>query len=284
MTESLRNIKLRIRSVGNTQKITRAMEMVSAVKLGRVKAALYASRPYVVKLESLMDRLAASVEIPSHPLLKKREEVRTIALSVITSDAGLCSTYNYAVIRAADDFVKRFHPGKVKIAPIGREGGKHFRQYGIPLLGGCPEPHGRCSAEIPEKIASYLTGSFSDGNADEVYVAYMHFDSTLRHRPVVEKYLPVESKKAGAVNYIVEPDIARVMDELVPHYLAEKMRLVLLNAFTSEHSARMVAMKTATDNAEEMIDGLTLLRNKVRQATITKEVIEIASSAEALKG
>jgi F-type H+-transporting ATPase subunit gamma len=126
---------------------------------------------------------------------------------------------------------------------------------------------------------------FLAGDADEVYAAYTRFSGTLRHKPAVEKFLNVEyEKKRGAPSYILEPGAGRVLDEMIPRYLSEKMYIMLLNSFTSEHSARMVAMKTATDNAKEMIDVLILMRNKARQAAITKEVIEIASAAEAVRG
>jgi len=285
MIQSLRNIKLRMKSVENTKKITRAMEMVSASKLSRMKNTLYASKPYFSKVETLMRNVLKSADIAAnHPLLKKRPEIKSIAIFVVTSDAGLCGTYNDNMIRLTEEFVNKTGREKVEIIAIGREALNHFKKAGYRISDGHEDLHSRYSVEVASEIAESLKGMFLDGKVDEVYAAYTRFDSTLRHKPVVEKLLNIESQEKGGVEYIAEPDMASLLDELLSWYLHEKIRMIMLNSFTSEHSARMIAMKTATDNAKELMDSLTLLRNKARQTLITKEVIEIASSAEALKG
>jgi len=284
MIQSLRSIKLRMKSVANTEKITRAMEMVSASKLNRMKNTLYVSRPYFSKVEVLMRNVLKSADMPDHPLLKKRPEVKSIALFVVTSDAGLCGTYNYNMIRLVEEFVINNGKEKVELIAIGREAFNHFKKAGYRTSDGYEDLHSRYSVEVASKITESLKGMFLDGRADEVYAAYTRFDSTLRHKPVIEKLLNIESSETGGVEYVAEPDMASVLDELLSWYLHERIRIIMLNSFTSEHSARMIAMKMATDNAKELIDSLTLSRNKARQAMITKEVIEIASSAEALKG
>ena len=285
MIQSLRNIKLRMKSVENTEKITRAMEMVSASKLNRMKNTLYTARPYFSKVEVLMHNVLKSADIAAnHPLLKKRTEVRSITVFVVTSDAGLCGTYNHNMIRLTEEFVAKIGKEKVELIAIGREAFNHFKKEGYRISDGYDELHSRYSVEVASQIAESLKGIFLDGRADEVYAAYTRFDSTLRHKPVIEKLLNIESSETGGVEYIAEPDMKSVLDELLSWYLHEKIRIIMLNAFTSEHSARMIAMKSATDNAKDLIDALTLSRNKARQAMITKEVIEIASSAEALKG
>ena len=285
MIQSLRNIKLRIKSVENTEKITRAMEMVSASKLNRMRSVLSAARPYFSKVEVLMRNVLKSAEIAAnHPLLKKRTEVKSVALFVVTSDAGLCGMYNNNMIRLTEEFAAGIGKEKIELIAIGREAFNHFKKAGYRISDGYENLHSRYSVEVASEIAESLKNIFLDGRADEVYVAYTRFDSTLRHKPVVEKLLNIESSETGGVEYIAEPDMKSVLDELLSWYIHERIRIIMLNAFTSEHSARMIAMKSATDNAEDLIDSLTLSRNKARQAMITKEVIEIASSAEALKG
>lgn len=285
MIHSLRNIKLRMKSVDNTQKITRAMQMVSAAKLNKMKNILYTARPYFSKVEVLMNNVLKSSDMPDHPLLKRRDPVERVSLFVVTSDAGLCGTYNHNMIRAVEEFIAD-HGGrdKVELIAIGREAFNHFKKKGYRITDGYEALHSRYSVEVASEIADSLKNMFLEGRVDEVYAAYTRFDSTLRHKAVIEKVLNIESCETCGIEYIAEPDMASVLDELLSWYLHEKIRIAILNSFTSEHSARMVAMKTATDNAEELIDSLTLARNKARQAMITKEVIEVASSAEALKG
>ena len=285
MIQSLRNIKLRMKSVESTKKITRAMEMVSASKLNRMKSALYTSRPYFSKVEILMHNVLKSADIAAnHPLLKKRTEVKSVALFVVTSDAGLCGLYNHNMIRLTEEFIAKNGKEKVRIIAIGREAFNHFKKAGYNISDGYEDLHSRYSVEVASEIAESLKSMFLDGRVDEVYAAYTRFDSTLRHKPVIEKLLNIESSEKGDVEYIAEPDMKSVLDELLSWYIHERIRIIILNSFTSEHSARMIAMKMATDNAKDLIDSLTLSRNKARQAMITKEVIEIASSAEALKG
>lgn len=285
MAQNLNVIKARIKSIEGTSKVTRAMEVVSSVKLNRVKAMLHASRAYFARIESLLCEMMANVDNISSPLAEKRSACDKIALCVMASDAGLCNVYNYSVINAAEDFISKFPPGKIVLVLAGKEAHSHFKKKAIPIAASYTELHGRYSDEISKKMCGSLVGMFLNKDVDQAYIAYTHFGSTLRHKPAVEKFLNLEFKPCEKkTEYIIEPDASGVLEALVPHYIEEKFRLALLNAFTSEHSARMVAMKSATDNARELIDTLTLLRNKARQASITKEVIEIASAAEALKG
>jgi len=284
MTQDIAAIKSRMRSVTNIRKITRAMEMVSMVKLNRVKSSLFAMRNYFGKLESILKDFMAHEDNISHPLLEKRAAGGNVGLCLITSDTGLCSVYNQAVIRSAEAFAAGFEKEKVKFITIGKEGWHHFKRLGFEIKKTYPELHGRYSALVAENIASGVIDLFLTGQVDEVHMAYTHFESTLRHKPRVEKFINVEHPGMGTSDFLIlEPDLKGVADDLIPKYLSEKFRLMLLEALTSEHAARMFAMKTATDNANELMDTLTLLRNKARQASITKEVIEIASGAQALK-
>ena len=286
MIQALIGIKLRMKSVTNIRKITRAMEMVSLSKLNRVRAALFAERHYFARLEPVLNDLLDGAGDVGHPLLEKRSPDGKIGLCVITSDTGLCSVYNQNIIRASEAFAAKFKKEEVRIIAVGREGLHHFRRLGFEITVSCPELHGRYPGKLSEKIANDMAGIFLSKEVNEVFIAYTHFENTLRHRPRVEKFLNVERRTPASYTIdrlITEPDARGVADELIPKYLFEKLHLILLEAFTSEHAARMVAMKTATDNADELMDTLTLFRNKTRQAAITKEVIEIASAAEAMR-
>ena len=283
-TQAITGIKRRMRSVTNIRKITRAMEMVSMSKLNRVRSSLFSMRNYFGKLYCILEDFLEHTGYDSHPLFEKRTPIGKMGLCVITSDTGLCSTYNQAVIRASENFLAKFRKEDVILVTIGREGYQHFKGAGFDIKSSYLELHGKYPGKLSDKMAYDLTGLFLDRQVDQVHIAYTHFESTLRHRPIVEKFVNMECPGKSSNDYlIVEPDVKEVAEELVPKYLFEKFHLLLLEALTSEHAARMFAMKTATDNADELMDTLTLMRNKARQAAITKEVIEIASGAEAMR-
>ncbi len=286
MTESLRDLKLRIKSIEKTQKITRAMEMVSSAKLSRVKAALFLERPYFTGLEAMFGRLLTSARTAKNPFFDKRAGTGKAALCVITSDSGLCSVYNYAMIRFAENFINSRGRDNVALIVVGREGFNYFKKYNFSVINQYMELYGRYSDEISKRLYSDMTGLFLRREIDEAYIGYTHFTSTLRLKPTIEKFLNLERKvpPGGNIEYIIEPDMETLTEEMARAYLSEKIRLVLLDAFTSEHASRMIAMKMATDNARDLIDTLTLLRNKARQAAITKDILEVVMSAEALKG
>ena len=284
MTQTLMQIRSRIKSISNTKKITNAMEMVAASKLSRVKNRFYSFHAYFSKLEDILKKTLADSEGYDHPLLEKRTEVKNIALAVITSDSGLCGPYNNNVIRAAEDFLKGRDKESVRLITLGREAYGHFRKRGFSILNSYLGIGGHYSPDTVTGMTKSLVDIFLNKEADEAYIAYTYFSSSLRHKAVVEKFLNIERPRPDHSYYIFEPDQKSALDSLIGLYLKNKVGFIMLSSFTSEHSARMFAMKTATDNAQELIDTLTLLRNKVRQGVITKEVLEIAMSAEALKG
>ncbi len=284
MLQNLRQIKIRIKSVESTKRIMRAMEMVSAAKLNRVKSAFYSALTYSGALESMFKHLLAEIPNPSHVLLQKKDTVRTLTLCVIASDTGLCGSYNHTILQYADAFLQKQEGRVCKIIVVGKEALKHYRKSAH-ITDSYVGLYGRYSAKIADDIAKNLIDKYTSGETDEVYIAYMHFSPSLRHKPVVEKFLNIEPDLSGQRHhYILEPDAEALLDRMLPEYVTDKMRSILLDAFTAEHSARMLAMKTATDNATDIVDTLTLMRNKARQFAITREVLEIAMSAEALKG
>jgi F-type H+-transporting ATPase subunit gamma len=284
MIETLRQIRSRIKGAENIKKITRAMEMVSAAKLSRAKKTFYAYRPYFQNLESVLKDLIANIDPRLHPLLKNRESKKSVALCVIASDTGLCGNYNHNVLRFAEEFLKKYGNSATSIVPIGKEAFSYFSRQGFSIKNAYMGSFGRYSQETCDAVTKNLIDMFLTGRADDIYVAHTRFSSSLKHAPVAEKFLNVSFDGGREKRYILEPDATAILNELVPKYLFTKMRVTMLDAFTSEHTSRMFAMKTATDNAVEMIDALTLARNKARQFAITKEVLEIAMSAEALKG
>lgn len=285
MLLSLRQVKRRIRSIESTQKIMRAMQMVSTAKLRRTEDMLFDGKPYYFKLDALLKNVLSESKEISHPLLEERAEKKNFTLCVITSDSGLCSSYNNNIIRIAENFIIKHGANNIRLIAIGRKGFNYFRKSGINIPRSYLGLHGRDDEKTTEEIKNALVDSFISKEADEVYIAHTHFDATLRYKPKLQKLLNIEKTSQGQKTPdTLEPGINDVLKELIPRYVSTKVRGILLDAFTSEHSQRMVAMKAATDNAIELIDKLTLLRNKARQAAITTDIIEVSSAAEELKG
>ena len=285
MAQNLRQIKNRIRSIENTKKVTAAMEMISVAKLNRIDDRLFTARPYFAKLQALLNNLLAETKDISHPLLKERQAKERTTLCIITSDSGLCGLYNNNVIRISENFMRNFDRKKLDLVLVGRRGLNYFRKYGFNILKSYVGFNGNFSVNNADEVAGFLKARFINGQADEVFVAYTYFENALTHKPRVQKMLNIfPSLEVRPVNYIVEPGINEILEELMPEYVSMMMRLMLLEAFTSEHAARTVSMKMATENAKELLQGLVLQRNKLRQANITQDIMEIISSAEALKG
>ena len=284
MIQSFRQLKDRIKSIDNTRKVTRAMEMVSASKLNHVKSAFFSSKPYFSNLERVLFSFLSDLESVSHPLVDERKEKRSIALVVVTSDTGLCSVYNNNVIKSAKEFADKAGRDRIKIVAVGKEAFSHFKRESYEVENSYLGMRGKFSEKVSSDITNALINMFINRQADEIYVVHTNFSPSLRHNPVVEKFLPIASERKARHYYLLEPDKEAILNSLIEKYLSAKMRIILLDSFTAEHSARMLAMKLATDNADELIDTLTLQKNKARQYAITKEVLEIAMSAEAVKG
>lgn len=285
MLQSLKAIKNRIRSIENTRKVTSAMQMISATKLSRLDSRLVLNRPFAREIESILSNLLLGRPISLNPFLEPRPSGERIVLCLITADNGLCGVYNNNVISQVEDFISRRGRDKVKLVIVGKKGWSYFKNYRENILHSYLGLSGRYSDKVCEELLNNLTNLFLSKQADEIYFVYTRFKNALTNQVVVEKFLNIDIKPGEAKNeYIVEPNISRVMEELIPEYLAARVRLALLEAFTSEHASRLVAMRTATENAKDLLNSLVLLRNKVRQASITREIIEIVSAAEALKG
>ncbi|PIQ85515.1 MAG: ATP synthase F1 subunit gamma [Candidatus Omnitrophica bacterium CG11_big_fil_rev_8_21_14_0_20_45_26] len=284
MIQSLRQIKRRIKSVENTRKITKAMEMVSAAKLRRYQALLGQARAYAVELERILKNLITSAPSFQHPLFEKRE-VKRVAGILISSDSGLCGSYNYNLFKVAAQFIQN-HSETQSYFSLGRRGARFLKRSDVTVTDteGIPKPQDM--APVMEKIINHAKQAFLGQTADEVYLIYTRFESMTSFAPVAEKLLPLEGIQIdpaiqNTADYILEPSPARILEEIIPHLLALKVEQAVKGALVSEQVSRMMAMRQATDNAKQMIDSLTLERNKARQATITKELIEIVSGFQA---
>ncbi len=296
MAATAREVKKRIQSVKNIAQITRALQAVSASKVQRAVQAVEATRPYAAKAWEVLTHLAQQPGRENlHPLLTTRSQVQAVAVILVTADRGLAGPYNTNVLRAA---FKRFEksPVPVKWITVGRKGREMLLRTGQELLADFSGLPDRFTFVDTSAIGRLAVDEFLAGKVDEVYIVYTDFVSFLRQEPRVKKLLPLEveaealveaefvggtKRHAGA--YIYEPDQQTLLDEIVPRFIQLQVFQALLESRASEHAARMVAMKKATDNATELADVLQLEYNKARQQGITRELMDIVGGAEALR-
>ena len=286
---NLKEIKRRIQSVKNTQQITKAMKLVAASKLRKAQQAILDARPYAIKMMDVINHLAARCNSDLHPLLDDREGKRTLLL-IITSDKGLCGGFNGSIIRKTAQYLKDNDQNENSLIVSGKKGNDIFSNRPVTIvddLVGWTKDFDYLKAQA---IGGNLATMFSENKIDKVLVVYNEFKSVMQQEVVVEQLLPVvpekveQGKDSVAMDYIYEPDEETILNVLLKRYIADVVYRAFLESSASEHGARMTAMDSASRNAGEMIDGLTLTYNKARQAYITKELIEIVNGAEALKG
>lgn len=284
----VRDYKRRIRSVKNTQQITKAMKMVAAAKLRRAQEKAESSRPYNETLRGTVARLASVAFDVRHPLLEVREEVRKVGYIVVTADRGLCGAYNTNIIRAATTAIAEDErKADSGIVAVGRKSRDFFRKRG-PIDAEFVALGDDISYADAREVAQYVINAYENEEMDEVYLIYAKFINVLRQVPTVTKLLPLdppksEGEEAGTVDYIYEPSAEDILVSLLPRYVGSQIYNAMLEGKASEHGARMTAMGNATSNAGEMITNLTLEMNKLRQAAITDEILDIVGGAEALK-
>ncbi len=282
---TIREIRRRIKSVQSTAKVTRAMEMVAASKMRRAQERTIAARPYADKMQQVLADLAAQRRSGEeiHPLLQKRP-VNRIALIHITPDRGLCGGLVASVNRSAAGFILE-QQASVTTLVIGRKGRDFMVRSGQELRADITRLGDRPSMVDIQPIARIVIDDYTDGGIDEVYISYTQFVSTISQRPVLWRLLPIEPadiEPGHSVEYIYEPSPEQVLDQLLPRFVEMGLYHVILESIASEQSARMVAMRSATDNANEIMDDLTLTYNKARQEMITKELLDITGGAAAL--
>jgi F-type H+-transporting ATPase subunit gamma len=286
MPETMRDIKRRIRSIKNTQQITKAMEMVAAARLRRAQERVDANTPYIEEIKGIIHRLVVSFQGIDHPFLSPRER-RSVGYVVFTSDRGLCGAFNAHIIRKTQNALAA-EEAEGKLIAVGRKGRDYFRRRGYSFLAEFLNIGDNPTIGQAREIARSLTKFFEDGVLDEINLIYMKFISVGRQQPTMARLLPVElgerpEQERLVRDYIIEPDVATFLNLTMPRFLEAQIYRVLLESKASEHASRMVAMSNATDNAGEMIRQLILSFNKARQAAITKEISEIVGGAEALK-
>lgn len=278
----VRDIRRRIRSVRNMQQITRAMKMVAAAKLRKSQEKVIAARPYARQLQEVLARVAQAQVDVKHPLLEQRQ-VHKVLYVVISSDRGLCGGYNANLIRKTNSLIAE-QEHEVGLVTVGRKGRDFFRRGKIEnmaeFIGVGDDPNYGQAKQIAQEVVRL----YQDGEVDEVYLLYTEFLTAIQQRPTQLKLLPIE-KPTGQMGrqYIFEPSPDEILERLLPKYVETLVFRSLLESKASEHGARMTAMGSATDNAKEMIDRLTLVMNRARQAAITKEISEIVGGAAALE-
>ncbi len=277
----VRDIRRRIRSVRNMQQITKAMKMVAAAKLRKAQEKVIAARPYARQLQAVLARLAQAQVDVSHPLLEKRP-VQKLGYILVTSDRGLCGGFNASLIRMTDSIIQEESRSSGLVA-VGRKGRDFFRRKAnliTEFIGLGDDP----SYGQAKNIAEAVIRLYQDGELDEVHLIYAEFINAIQQKPTMLKLLPIEQPegKLGR-QYIFEPSPADIIARLLPKYVEILVFRALLESKASEQGARMTAMGSATDNAKEMIDRLTLAMNRARQAAITKEISEIVGGAAALE-
>jgi F-type H+-transporting ATPase subunit gamma len=301
---SLRDIRKRIASVRSTQQITKAMKMVAAAKLRRAQENIWAARPYATKISEVLESLVTQTSPEAHPLLAGREE-RRVELVLFTSDRGLCGAYNMNLIQRAERFLEeqKALTHEVFFSFVGRKGRDYFRKRKAQVHREFINFFGRVDYSFASRIGQEVVLGFIEKQVDAIYLLYSEFRSAVQQQVILKKILPVTPeisaeegiafsppsaeeqppKGTAAAEYLYEPSQVEILDKILPLYVEVQLYRGLLEALASEYGARMTAMENATNNAGEMIDKLTLVYNKARQAAITKELIEIVSGAEALK-
>jgi F-type H+-transporting ATPase subunit gamma len=295
---SEREIRRRIRSVKNISQITRALEAVSASRVRRAQAQVLATRPYAEKAWQVLTHLASqpSQDVRAHPLLTRHDEIFNVGIVLLTSDRGLCGAFNLNMVRATMDFIES-HGKPVQLITVGRKGRDLMWRAGYKIVAEFSRLPANPTVLDITPIARTAIDDFLMGRTDEVWLAYTDFINTLRQKPTVKRLLPiqpgeVETQAVGeyvedvsalsGAEYIYEPTPAEILEAVLPSFTELQIYQAVLESLASEHSARMMAMRTATENSEALVDDLTLSYNKARQQAITSEILDIAGGAEAL--
>jgi F-type H+-transporting ATPase subunit gamma len=287
---SLIDYRRRIRAVKSTQQITKAMKMVAASRFRRAQERILNARPFQRQMLHVLHNLATRVDEDAHPLFATRDLDRPgarLLLILVTADKGLCGGFNTNLLKMATQHVLAHRDRRYSFSLIGRKGRDYVRRRGLPVRFEIVNIFNDVKFVHAQDIAENAIEAFTSGEVDGVELIYNEFKSVLQQRPVVEQVLPIprlpitDVPDAG-IDYLYEPDPEQIFERLLPRYVAFDVFHALLESVAAEHGARMTAMESATKNAAEVIDGLTLYMNKVRQAGITREIIEVVSGAQAL--
>ena len=283
---SLIDLRRRIRAVKSTQQITKAMKMIAASRLRKSQERIVNARPYANETLRVLQNLASRTDPAAHPLLAVREEQAALIV-VITADKGLCGSFNTNIIKAAGHEILGPGGRRVMLALVGRKAREFFGRRGFPVVYERSHFFQHLAFDDAAAIAGVAIEEYSERRVDAVYLVYNEFKSVLQQRIVTEKLLPIargnmeDASAAARVDYLYEPSAAALFEQMLPAYVRTEVWRALLESAAAEHAARMTAMDAATKNATDMIDALTLYMNKVRQAGITNEIIEVVSGAGA---
>ncbi|HKI72112.1 MAG TPA: ATP synthase F1 subunit gamma [Verrucomicrobiae bacterium] len=285
---TLLDFRRRIRSVKNTQQITRAMKFVAAARLRRAQEAAIAARPYARELARMLRSIMSRIAEPQHPLLARRPEERILTL-VLTGERGLAGAFNANILRKALDFFRANKGKKISVIPVGKKGRDALRKARFSFVAEYVNVLARVDFGTAREIASLVTDLYAKEEIDSVYIVFSEFKTVMTPNLVITKLLPVEGVQTddesavestgSQVDYIYEQPVEQLLGKLLPRYIETQVLRAMLESSAAEHAARMTAMESATKNAGDVIEALTLHMNKVRQAAITKEIIEIVSGA-----
>jgi F-type H+-transporting ATPase subunit gamma len=285
---SLLDFRRRIRSVKNTQQITRAMKFVAAARLRRAQESAIAARPYANELARVLRSTMARIDEPQHPLLAKRPEERILAI-ILTGERGLAGAFNANILRKANEFLRANRDKKLSIVPVGKKGRDSLRRAGFTFAAEYINVLAKVEFSTAREIAGLASELYAKGEIDSVYLIFSEFKTVITANLKVDKLLPVEPETASSetsaeqavshIDYIYEQPEEKLLGALLPKYVEAQLLRAMLESSAAEYAARMAAMESATRNAGEVIQALTLHMNKVRQAAITKEIIEIVSGA-----
>lgn len=280
---ALREIRKKLRSIENIKKITQAMEMVAASRLRRAQAKAEKARPYASKLKNILDALVLIGDDLKHPLITKRA-VKKVGLVIVSADRGLCGGYNNAIFLAAEKFLKDIPAKSVELILIGRKSIDHFSNKKWNVRKKIKEWGGKISFPEIKALSEELISVFLNGELDEIWIDYTQYVTLSSRKVLIEKFLnidkPKPEKTAAPLNYILEPNASDIFADILPRYCITRVQMALDESYASELAARVLSMRAATKNAEEMMEKLTLKRNKMRQTGITREMIEIISGAD----
>ena len=285
---NLKEIRLRITSVGSTMQITSAMKMVSAAKLKRAQDAIIQMRPYANKLTELLNNLSASLDSSDGGVYTQEREIKNVLLVTVTSNRGLCGGFNAYIIKKAKALIdEEYANANVSILSIGKKSSEHFTKNGFNVASTHDDLFGDLTFNNVAKVAQGIMEQFVEGNYDKVVLVYNQFKNAATQIIMAENFLPVQASEnddSTVVDYIFEPTKQEIVEQLIPKSLKTQLFKAVLDSHAAEHGARMTAMHKATDNASELKKDLTLTYNKARQAAITNEILEIVGGAEALSG
>jgi F-type H+-transporting ATPase subunit gamma len=281
---NIRDIKTRIHSVRNTRQITNAMKMVAAAKLRKAQERIFRARPYADNLNTMIRTLQYKNKKSIHPLFEENPQDKKKALISVTSDRGLCGSFKTNILRKAETYLKK--ESFSSVICLGKKGYSYFKRHQFPILNSYLNLFNEMNFAISIDVASEIINLFINEKYDKIEVIYNEFKSAIQQDVVIKQLLPIvplEKGKAAPLDYIYEPNEVTIMEELGKKYIDVEIWRIMLESSAAEQGARMTAMDSATDNASDLIEQLTLYYNRARQAAITKEIIEISSGAEALK-